>query len=55
MQNIEFKHGDAVILDKGKGNSSVVFVVEQTPKRIYTIVTDKINTWTVMTYRLTIK
>ena len=45
--------GQQVRLDKGFANSSIVEVVRQTPKRMYTTVTNGKNEWDVMTYRLT--
>lgn len=45
--------GQLVRLDKGRANSSIVTVVKQTPKRVYTRVTNGKNEWDVMTYRLT--
>ncbi len=45
--------GQQVRLDKGFANSSIVEVVKQTPKRMYTTVTNGKNEWDVMTYRLT--
>lgn len=44
--------GQDVILDEGFANSSIVKVVKQTPKRMYTTVTNGKNEWEVMTYRL---
>jgi len=45
--------GQQVRLDKGRANSSIVEVVRQTPKGLYTIVTNGESEWSVMTYRLT--
>lgn len=47
--------GQTVWLDKDLANSSRVEVVSQTPKRMFTTVTSngELDTWEVMTYRLT--
>lgn len=47
--------GQTVWLDKDLANSSRVEVVSQTPKRMFTTVTSNggVDTWEVMTYRLT--
>ena len=45
--------GQEVQLDKEHANTSKVTVVSQTPLRLYTTVKNDINTWSVMTDRLT--
>jgi hypothetical protein len=50
----EFSPGETVWLDKDKPNGSVVTVIEQTPRRMFTTVKgDEGGTWDVMTIRLT--
>lgn len=46
--------GQTVWLDKDLANHSKVVVVNQSPKRLFTTVTSNggLNTWEVMTYRL---
>ena len=49
-----FTKGQEVRLDAGLSTSSIVAVVEQTLERMFTTVTsDDVNTWSVMTRRLT--
>ena len=48
-----FEIGETVQLDKGFANSSMVKVLDQTSKKLYTTVTDGFDIWVVMTYRLT--
>jgi hypothetical protein len=45
--------GQKVTLDADLSNDSVVWVIKQTPKRMYTTVTNGKGRWEVMTYRLT--
>jgi WD40 repeat protein len=47
--------GQRVVLDKDLGNTSEVTVISQTPKRLYTTITSNgVESWDVMTYRLSI-
>ncbi len=53
MLRREFKPGEKVILDEKYANSSIVEVVSQTPKKLYTMVKSETSEWEVMTIRLT--
>lgn len=44
--------GQKVVLDEGYANSSIVEVVKQTQRKLFTTVTDGESQWNVMTYRL---
>jgi len=48
----KFKIGENVRLDKDIRNGSLVVVVSQTPKRLFTRVKSNGTEWDVMTYRL---
>jgi len=52
----DLKIGESVIVDKGKPNSSIVKIVEFSPKRMFTMVINSDGlSWTIMTKRLTKK
>lgn len=48
----KFNKGEKVRLDKGRINSIIVEVVDQTPKLMFTSVKSDDSQWDVMTYRL---
>ena len=48
--------GESVIVDKTKPNSSVVKIIEFSPKRMFSVVVNENGlSWTIMTKRLTKK
>jgi len=49
----KYENGQKVTLDADFANTSTVTVLSQTPKRMFTTVTDGQSEWNVMTYRLT--
>ena len=53
---IDLNIGDSVIIDKTKPNSSIVKIVELSPKRMFSVVVNENGlSWTIMTKRLTKK
>lgn len=52
MKDFEFEEGEKVRLDEGFVNTSIVEVVYQSPRRLFTWVTSDRSTWSVATYRL---